>query len=845
MIHLFGSSDAFPLNSLDCCDIDIVYYGRKEVLLMGYEITKQLPSLKEALETILARCFPDKPFTCNGYVNACLNFYSKNYELVEDSFSHAIYLDMTGFEESKIGVLSQKLEEWDPIPQKSKKANQKSFNLKNCFCSQNEDNGITPFAVASAKNVQGWLSGKSDKMEVKSYYKGSLFYSVILLSNADCDSFVEYFYERFGISEDVVKIIDCASLLHWKDELVLFLTYILLGSSSKGEEWANSKLAILEDFVCDKMNSARESELVELAWLNDVLEFRPRSLQDAKEVGAMHDYYVRPEFSTDDNTCGAPIERLKDANVSIRQILVARTGMGKSMYAQMSSLSMCRNFLVEKTDVSLLEQKMPAPTDKYVVYLPAHLFSYCYNKTEYREWTRDIVELYFNGMISLSSTYNFDKRELREEKVDNGLSCISVTEELLEYIRALANAGRLVLVADAFDEIVAGKMRTAYLSALRSFYESYCNCPKGIGAHILVTSREMSPNTMENLASAIGIRMNSANVIHIEPLSPTQQQELISNWGRNYNSEVHEYLGQLNNHFFVELCSNPYMLSVVCNRPGRKLNTVVNTLINEIVKTRIEPAANDLNDDILRSVLETKQIIGILQDLAFDTLQQGCPHFSIELLSTHCRRNLEEDHSIKELGLTDEDFNFCFDVLLNLFTTAVGLIVPADGEDERFQFISEYFRYELAAAKLASAKYKSDDDRIRFCSSIVNKINDDKAYVDLIIPLICKTDSAPFNEAMVKNLVFRSYNAKNEFIVNRALVDLVMSRYGGSIIAKLPNRTSPDYYYQLCADRMLIIRLLAAPNFNPTAEEKKAILESNAFKVCEGFINDLQRKSLQ
>lgn len=808
---------------------------------MGYEITKQLPSLKEALETILASCFPDKNYSPRGYMEAC------------ESFPVDWNMEWDSFDESNIGKLCNKLDSWDPVPFKKQKsgAEEKKFDLKASFFSTYRSSdeslrvGLAPFVDTSNKSLVNWLQEKNTTIQDSTLYRGTSFYTLGLLEFADCDAYIEHCYSSLGIDEEVSKILDCASLLNWKEDLVLFFTYILLGCNSNGEAWTNEKLVILENFINDKMRSARVAELVELAWLNDVLEFRPRSLQDAKEVGAMHDYYVRPEFSTGGSACGSPIDRLKEADVSIRQILIASTGMGKSMYAQMSSLSMCRKILTEKTDISLLEQKMPAPTDKYVIYLPAHLFSYCYNKAEYRQWTRDIVELYFNGMISLSSAYNFDKRESRKNRVDYGLSGISVTDGLLEYVKALATAGRLVLVADSFDEIVAGNMRNAYLSALRSFYEKYCNCPEGIGAHILVTSREMSPNTMDNLATAIGIHFNSANLIRIKPLSPTQQQELISNWGRHYNSEVHEYLGQLGNHFFTDLCSNPYMLSVVCNRPGRKLNTVVNTLINEIVKTRIEPAANDLDNDILWSILRAPTIIRILQELAFDTLQQDSSHFPIDLLSTHCRRSLEEDRSLKELELTEEDFNYFVDVILNLFTTAVGLVVPADNEDERFQFISEYFRYELAAAKLASTNYKSDDDRIRFCSSIVNRIEDDKAYVDLIIPLICKTESAPFNEAMVKNLVFRSYHADNEFIVNRALMDLLMSRYGGSIIDKLPTRTSQDYYYQLCADRMLIIRLLSAPNFNPTAEEKKAILESNAFKVCEGFINDLQRKSLQ
>lgn len=795
---------------------------------MNYRITKTLPSLKEALEAILSRCFPDIEYSPYNYVKACNEFPID----MDTSFSE--------FDSSRIGTLSARLVEFIPVSTKIEEDERYDI-IKSSFYKKTNDplgNGLNPFVEWNYKSVSGWLSEKQTKMNDSTLFRGTAFYTLGLLSFANCEEYVTYCFERLGIEEDVETIVDCATLLNWKDELVLFLTYIILGCSN-GIEWTEKKVAIFEKFILKKMSDAKNAELVERAWLSDVCVFRPRTVLDIKEIGSMQDYYVRPHFSSCGKECNEPIARLDNASVSVRQLLVGRTGMGKSMYAQLASVSMCRALLQSQKDVALIAEKMPIANGKYVIYLPANMFSYCYGKDEYKEWTSDLVTLYFNCVIKLLGTFNFDKREFREERVDFGLSEISISDGLLEYIKALATAGRLVLVADSFDEIVAGKMRNAYLSALHSFYETYCNCPSGIGAHVLVTSREMSPNTMESLASAIGIGVHSANVIHIDPMTKSQQQELISNWDRNYNSGIHEYLGQLDNHFFTDLCSNPYMLSVICSKTGRKLNNVVNILIKEIIEYRILPAANDLNNDILRSVLEPKQIIGILQELAFDTLQQGCPHFSIELLSSHCQR------SLADLELSDEEYNYCFDVIINLFTTAVGLIVPADNEDERFQFISEYFRYELAAAKLASGKYKTDDDRIKYCSSVVNKISDDQDYLDLMIPLICKTESAPFNEAMVKNLVFRSYSAENEFIVNRALIDLVMSRYGGSIVAQIPNKRSTDYFYQLCADRMVIIRLLSAPNFSPTEEEKRAILRSNAFKVCDGFVNDVQRKSLE
>ena len=805
---------------------------------MSYQIIKELPSLKEALEAILSRCFPEMEYSPYNYVKAC------------NEFPIDLDIGFAEFDTSFIGILSARLVNFIPVSSKVDK--DERFDLiKESFYKKTNDplrNRLNPFIEWNYKSVSGWLNEKQTKMNDSTLFRGTAFYTLGLLSCANCDEYVSYCYERLGLEGNVSEILSCASLLNWKDELVLFLTFIMLGCSN-GAEWTEKKVAIFEKYISERMSDVKKAELVERAWLNDVLVFRPRSLQDAAKVGEMQDYYVHPEFSTNGCVCSDPVERLINANVSTRQLIVARTGMGKSMYARLASLSMCRRLLTEDTNIAALENKMPAPADKYVIYLPAHMFSYCYNKTAYQSWTADIVELYFNCMTKLGGTYNFDKRESREERVDFGISDFAFTEEIKAYIKSLSREGRLVLVADSFDEILAGSMRNAYLTALRAFYTEYCNDPEAIGAHIIVTSREMSQTTMSSLASAIGIRLESSNVVNINPLSREQQSELITNWARHYNSDTRKYLGQLDNHFFTELCSNPYMLSVVCNKDGRKPNIVLNQLVKEILSYRIKPAVDNMNDEIFRSILDTGHTIRMFQNLAFDTIQHNCPHFSIELLTEHCRQSLAEE------DLSEEEFNYCFEVIISLFTTAVGLIVPADKEDDKFQFISDFFRYELAAsgiaAKIMSKKGNVNDryipvtEQLDFCRSIFDKVEDDKAFLDLIIPLICKTESAPFNEGLIKLLVFRNYSPGNEWLANRALIDLIMARYGGSIINKDPRRRTPDYYYQVGADTVLIVSLLSNPFFNPTEEEKKAIRESYALKVCSRFISDEQRNSLQ
>ena len=114
----------------------------------------------------------------------------------------------------------------------------------------------------------------------------------------------------------------------------------------------------------------------------------------------------------------------------------------------------------------------------------------------------------------------------------------------------------------------------------------------------------------------------------------------------------------------------------------------------------------------------------------------------------------------------------------------------------------------------------------------------------MIVPLICKTKQALISETLIKDLVLRNYNKENEWQINRALVDIILCRYGMNITGLAINKRSPESQYCLNADRLVVMRLLSAPNFSPSELEKKSILESNAFKASDGFINSNQKNSL-
>lgn len=806
---------------------------------MTYQITKELPSLKEVLTLILSSCFPGKDYSPREYMKASEKF-PVNWNMEWDDF-----------DESTLGRLCYSLNNWDPVPikkivkKKSEGFDEPKFDLKGSFfvTAKSEDEslrvGLAPFFDLENKSVIKWLNGSPKSVQDSTLYRGASFYTLGLLSFADCDSFIRFFYERLGIDENTQELIDCASILNWKEDFILFQTYILLGCSN-GNAWTESKLALLEAFINEKMKPVRQAILAEKAWVADVSDFRPRSVEDTKIGLSMQDFFVATDFTSQNVICEEPMAKLAKADSGIKQLIVGRTGMGKSMYIRMAMLSMCRNLLECEDKIAVLAEKMPAPTDKYVIYIPAYMFSYCYSKEEYKAWTEDLIALYFQCMFRLSEVINFDKRKFRDERQNLGLTNCEISELLIGYIKALAQSGRLVLVADSFDEIVFGDMRTAYLSALRKFKNQYCNCPEGVGAYVIVTSREMSQSTMEDLASSIGIKLKSNNVSKIEPLSVKKQEQLIMNWDKYFRNDIKDNLRQLSNHFFTDMGSNPYMLSIICCYSGAKMNNILDKLIPAILMYRIGQAKDTLESELLRSTLEAKQVMSIMQDLAFDTVQLGNAHFSLDLLAKQCQIRFAD------MELSKEEFDYCHNIIVSLFTTAVGLIVPADNEDDCFQFISEPIRFELASSKLSGELMKcgSNQVAIQRCVSFVSNLIDDKDYVDMIVPLICKTKQALISETLIKDLVLRSYNKENEWQINRALVDIILCRYGMNITGLAINKRSPESQYCLNADRLVVMRLLSAPNFSPSELEKKSILESNAFKASDGFINSNQKNSL-
>ena len=110
-------------------------------------------------------------------------------------------------------------------------------------------------------------------------------------------------------------------------------------------------------------------------------------------------------------------------------------------------------------------------------------------------------------------------RPRQEAELCQQLTRWRVTDALRAHLSALAREGRLLLILDSLDEIPRGGMRQAYLEALERFVAAYCG--EGVGAHVLICCREMSPETMRQVIARAQVDERSRYAI--EPLDAARQ----------------------------------------------------------------------------------------------------------------------------------------------------------------------------------------------------------------------------------------------------------------------------------------------------------------------------------
>lgn len=832
---------------------------------MRFSIPETVPSRREIIANMLLACVPDgKEFKPYGFARAC-DSISRQYGYDIDSFnevtskksalcalihtlasyahnltgkSMSYYVDrILGSEKVYRGFLATFCEDY-------------SGSLKNWLAA---DGGIDKSFEAAVFFTYTMLVQKQYHVQLQQY----LINALGLVGISDINDVVWQRMTEFDLNErqqDWGTIVSDACAISNSAVITLaVINFTLLEIvGEKNSEKRNSAISHAQDFVSEiyknEITAHTAMTQATLTWLQDVQLFEPRSIDIGRTNLKPQDFYVHPTFHSVGIGMPDPLQRINQAEKSQRIILRAKTGMGKTMYLRMISLCMLKSKLKDgSANASLLElsQKLHAPSDKYVMFIPASMFSFCYLDPRYTDWTLDLVDLFFNSMFKLAPAFNFysggnpQRYSISPDSRKN--MDYAVTPALKDYVRDLAKRGKLVLIMDSFDEIVSGDMRMAYIKSLSRFCGTYCQYPEkdDVGAHIIVSSREMSVDTMSALARSLLVDY-PANVYEIDTLSPEQSRELITNWGRYFGDTPTDIENNISsfaeNHFCAEFSSNPYMLSVMCAKRGFDYNRITQVFINTLVdKMRSNYRADN---EIVIDILQSQNITTILQNVALKTIENANPHFSTHELGRQIRQFISDDE------LSADQINSALQQLYELFVTAVGLIVPADGEDSAYQFINDQIRFFLAARGIRR-ELGEFEGRSTIYQNILKAQGCVGDYVGLLVPLLSdlgNNSDAALAEMLVLDLVLRDHNDTEEPIIVQTIIDLILGRFGANIATPSIIGNSDNGRATKRTQRLLILRLFSSNKFEPTKTEKLRIRRSPAF--CYN-VNILRKEQIE
>lgn len=723
---------------------------------------------------------------------------------------------------------------------------------------------ITTFCDDYSGSLKKWLAGNS--ATVQKPYNAALFFAFLTIQQpekwpsaakllvdlledngiTELEEAVQYEMADFG-STSASDQADLQSRGVKALCAVLYICFCVVGRDDDTHKKLMESLQHwLETQFEPELKAAQAAEHAERSWLRDIQYYAPRSITLRRSDVKPQDFYIQPRFLKD-NLPAEPAQAMALALKSTRSIVMAKTGMGKTMYLRMLSMCMLKGYLpkdIHNDALNELARALHAPEWKYVIFIPASMFSFCYNDRRYADWAQDLVTLYFHCMFKLSGGYNFysaSNPQRSAARYASGQRADALTPALQKYIQELARQGKLLLLADSFDEIAAGPMRDAYLKALRRFCDDYCTYPEhqDVGAHVIVTSRQMSPATMDRLARAIHRECPDC-VYAIQDLTPQQRNKLIENWGHYLNEEPQEIQRQIRsfdeNHFCQEFSVNPYMISVLCSKRGAAYDKITQEFISTLVsKTRTNyRVKNDLVNDILQS----SKLLTILQNIALNTIRDGSEHFSSQALERELVSKLQDEE------LTQDMIDDALRQLHEILISAVGLIVPADGEDSAYQFINGRIRYQLAAKAMQRA-LASTRDRGQSAAAMLARQTNTRDYIGMLIPLLCElkdhTDPA-LAESLVIDLALRNTDGSDESLILEGIVDLLLGRYGSNITT--PKVIGDQGQHTVRSQRILMLRLLSSPDFAPSATEKAGLRESSAFSSTKAWLRPEQRKIL-
>lgn len=813
------------------------------------------PELKNVISDVLKVCVFDSwnnPDTkAYGFSKACRE-KAEQYIKPEEMFSEGIAVegDFFSFAKAIANYINSGNEA--AINDKVKRIfnNEESFSaFLNSYC---EDYG---------GSLKGWLSGTT-KTIAKSF-EAAVFFSYIMICQAPpvhvLQEYLEKAFTALGVAnvnpivwEELLSICKNSTATAMTPETIKrssktigIVNYSLFATAGETADRFEKRIAALHAYLGNEYSKECSAEsalsLATESWFKDVNHFEPRSINISSV--SLQQFYVGPLFVNHEGKASEPLNRIANGKKSQRIIIQAKTGMGKTVFLRMLALCFANSQVKHRiTDDSFqrIRTAMSVSPDCYVIFIPARMFSFCYQNVKYKNWTLDLVDLFFNSIFKLSAAYNFysgnNPQRYSISPSSREYASNNVTAEIKKRLQQLAQAGKLILLADSFDEIVPGEMRKAYLKAMSKFCVDYCQFPEDldVGAHIITTSREMSPETMGALANAMFIDYEK-DLYLISSLNSEKQRELIYNWGRYYKedeSEIEDMIaGIASNHFCTEFAENPYMLSVLCAKRGVAYDKITQDFINSLIqKTRI---SYKVNNEIVYDMLQGQNLMAVLQSIALKTIINNSPHFS--------SRDLEKQF---RLFITDEDLSSeqvsdLMQQLHEVFVIAVGLIVPADGEDYNYQFINDQIRYYLAARAIRR-ELGEYEEKSTIYQNILTAQDNVNAYVGLLIPLLSdmRDNSDPeLAEMLILDLVLHDSTEKEEPILIRAMIDLILGRYGYNVTTPNIIGHSDSGRITRRTQRLLIMRIFSSAMFKPTQDEKKTIRRSSAFLYANQWIN--------
>ena len=835
---------------------------------MKFNIPESIPSKDEFITKFVEAIFPDleklgyKP-SSYGYMNACEKI-AREFDIYGD-LDCECEIDMR----SKVFSLMYELQKYG----------ESILNVHNDVLENDNYRQYTSvfytICNSTSGNLRSWLEPKTNKINIS--YEATLFLSYLLLSREVCvetkKAFFEYVLSVAGITEieeivsyklfslDITDVKNKEIASGSFDEiqgkgikLFLATTYVIIYMLGKYDKDKYSDVfAKLYDCFTTTFEaevSAYESLICAENNLAECIKyFEPRSIVTSQQLYPQ-DFFVIPSF---ENNRENPFKVIKDSKKSRRILIRAKTGLGKSSLLKMAAICMLNKKLglAENAESSLdaIAKDLDVPEDNFVLFVPAKMFSFCYRNEKYREWTNDFITLFLNAMWKLYPSYNFfveqgnQKNSFTDEELNLNYRVIA---ELLEYLEHLSANGKLTILLDSYDEISSGELRDAYLKALTAFNDKYCGFGEGeVGAHVIITSREMSDDTMKCINRALELDDNE-DLFEISYLNPEQRRELIGKWDKFLGIDATESKIRLDqveyNHFYKDYSVNPYMFSVVCFYLGREMNEITQKYIKALVdKMQKNNRTADLKnnrdmDPIIQDVL--RNIVKIMQDIAGETVINGNSHIS--------RRKIDKyiEKFIDKTELSDEDVERYIERLHEIFVVEVGLIVPADGDDSSYQFINNQIRYELAAKGFQRVLEK-DEKTIIYREEILPSMASVEEYVGLLIPLICDIEDVQLAELLLSDLAMCEFsNAEEDAILIRSMLDLVLNRYGSSILT-IDKKGDNVAKYVNRAQREIILRVMSSPNFAPSEQEKNEIRIAPAYKNNMQWISDFLKKSLE